>query len=201
MLPVLRPDRVIIIISDLESFNLRKFLDIQFLISARQGIIQETPVVPGFNRTQNCVSSTQRWRSMSRLCMICPMGSMYIMNKRGPKVDPSGTPQMRGAQQEEASPSITDKDLFNRWETNQSRATSLMPTQFFIRLIKTCWSTVSKAELRSRRIKMEYRPVLVGQLDLSSLSAVQGAETRLKIKKKKSIVVHKRNQLSGDLFF
>ncbi len=40
MLLVLGPEGVIITISDLESFNCRKFLDIQFLISARQDMKQ-----------------------------------------------------------------------------------------------------------------------------------------------------------------
>lgn len=38
---------------------------------------------------------------------------------------------------------------------NQITATSMMPTYFFRCLIKTMWSTVSKAEMSSRRIKME----------------------------------------------
>ncbi len=54
MLLVLGSEGVIIIISDLESFNCRKVLDIQFLISVRHDIIQETLVVPGFKGTFTC---------------------------------------------------------------------------------------------------------------------------------------------------
>lgn len=48
---------VIITISDLELFNWRTFFGVQFLLSVRQEIKQETLVVPGFNGTYSCVSS------------------------------------------------------------------------------------------------------------------------------------------------
>lgn len=85
-LRVLGPEGVIIIISDLESFNYRTFLDIQFLISARQDIIQETSVVPGFNVT---------YRLAMEINVMC-MNDLQMVNKRGPTVDPWGTPQKGG---------------------------------------------------------------------------------------------------------
>ncbi len=56
MLLVLGLEGIILTISDLESFNCRKFSDIQFLISARQDMKQETSVVPGFKGTYSCLS-------------------------------------------------------------------------------------------------------------------------------------------------
>lgn len=57
MLLVLRPQGVIIITSDLESFCCRKFSDIQFLISAKQDIAHDASVVPDFMGTFNWTSS------------------------------------------------------------------------------------------------------------------------------------------------
>lgn len=45
MLLVLEPEGVIIVFADLESFNSRKLLDIQFLIPSRQKIINDTLMV------------------------------------------------------------------------------------------------------------------------------------------------------------
>lgn len=39
---------------------------------------------------------------------------MNIVNKRGPNIEPWGTPKKRGSQEDEACPSVTEKNLFNR---------------------------------------------------------------------------------------
>jgi len=40
-----------------------------------------------------------------------PRGSVYKENSNGPKIDPCGTPQVRGAILEENSPNFTEKLL------------------------------------------------------------------------------------------
>lgn len=72
MLVVLGTEGVIIIISNLESWgHCRTFLDIQFLISARQDIEKDTLVVAGFNRT---VVFHPRHPAISPLCVRVGLG-------------------------------------------------------------------------------------------------------------------------------
>lgn len=39
---------------------------------------------------------------------VWPSGSMYMQNNRGPRIEPCGTPQVRQATEEEASPNPTE---------------------------------------------------------------------------------------------
>ena len=93
--------------------------------------------------TVACVASTGLWKSILCQCIIYLRDSMYTVNKRGPREDPSWTPQNRESQKGTASPNTRDQDLLERLEMNHSRAKSLMPTDIFRWLINTLWSTVS----------------------------------------------------------
>ena len=73
---------------------------------------------------------------------------MYIVNKRGPRIAPWGTPQKRGTLEQAASPGLAEKDLGDEpipWRITDANRVFQMAG--------------SEAELRSRRIKMDYRPV------------------------------------------
>ena len=65
--------------------------------------------MPGYSRTYIWV---EQRKSISWLGKICPRDSMYMVNKRGPKIDPCRTPQVREAQGGEASLIPKEKDLF-----------------------------------------------------------------------------------------
>lgn len=48
------------------------------------------------------------------------------------RMEPQGTPQVRGATEEEAIPMNTEKFLFDNYTLNQSKKKlSIMPTHFF----------------------------------------------------------------------
>lgn len=49
-------------------------------------------------------------------------------NNRGPWMDPCGTPQESEALEEEALPLATEKDRLDRYDQNQSSATSEIQT-------------------------------------------------------------------------
>ena len=46
--------------------------------------------------------------------MIDPSGNMYNEKRIGPRIDPCGTPQERGAMEEVRSPTITEKVLLDK---------------------------------------------------------------------------------------
>ena len=123
MLLVPRPGGGIIIISDSESFNCRKLLDICYFISF-QDIIDGTSVGARLHRNIQCISSAWQWKSIMYLCLTSSRGSMYIVNKGGPKIDPCGTPQNQGGHS-----GTTERDLSDGYEMNH-RATSPKPSRF-----------------------------------------------------------------------
>ena len=55
---------------------------------------------------------------------------MYIGNSNGPKTEPCGTPQVRWAVEDKALPVVTENVLWLRYDLNQQRAESEMPTHF-----------------------------------------------------------------------
>jgi len=61
---------------------------------------------------------------VKRLCLaiIDPNGSMYNENKIGPRMEPCGTPQEREAQEEDKSPIIIEKVLFDKYDINHLSA-------------------------------------------------------------------------------
>lgn len=65
-----------------------------------------------------------------------PSGSMFILNNKGPRMEPWGTPR-QGATGKDALPIATEKVLFDTYELNHLRTVS----------------PASKAELKARRIK------------------------------------------------
>lgn len=83
---------------------------------------------------------------------------MYNENKEGAKMEPWGTPQVRGATNETEPPMTTEKVLFVRKDLNQIRALPWMPTYCSRRDSKIPWSTVSNAAARSKSIKMPESP-------------------------------------------
>ena len=70
---------------------------------------------------------------MPYLRMMEPRGSMYSEKRMGPRMDPWGTPQVRGAGEEEAVPISTVKDLLCRYDLNHCNAVSVMPTSWLSR--------------------------------------------------------------------
>ena len=74
-------------------------------------------------------------------------GNMYMANNMGPKMEPWGTPQVMGADKEKEGATL-DTDLV------------------FEAVRRTAWSTISKAELRSRTVRTEGKRLEVKLTDL-----------------------------------
>ena len=77
-----------------------------------------------------------------------PNKSRYRANNMGPRMEPWGTPQLMGADEENWLPVVTEKDLSDRSEANHWRALPWILTWFSRRFRRIAWSIVSKAELR-----------------------------------------------------
>ena len=77
------------------------------------------------------------------------------MKRTGPRTDPCGTPQVRGAEAElcEVIPTVDVWD--ERYEVNHCSETEEMPNQVERRWNRMEWSRVSKAADRSRRQRQE----------------------------------------------
>ena len=64
---------------------------------------------------------------------------MYKENKTGSKMDPCGTPEVRGAEDEERSSIMTEKLLFIKYDLNHCSPAPCRPTRW------TEWSTALNA--------------------------------------------------------
>jgi len=60
----------------------------------------------GFNGKYTCTSSAKQWKGIPCFINIDPGVSIYMENSRGPRTDPWGTPQVRGATEEENCPNL-----------------------------------------------------------------------------------------------
>lgn len=90
--------------------------------------------------------------------MLCflkmdPKGSMYREKSMGPRMEPWGTPQERGATDEEQFPRWTAKLLSVKYDLNHFRAVPVTPTLCSSRDKRIEWLTVLKAEVKSKRTK------------------------------------------------
>ena len=83
---------------------------------------------------------------------------MYNEKRMGPRMEPWGTPQCRGARDEVASPIPMENCLPVRYDLNHSRAVPDMPTECCSRVIRIVWSIVSKAAVRSSSTRIEQYP-------------------------------------------
>ncbi len=79
------------------------------------------------------------------------------MNKRGPNAEPWGTPWCNGDENDLMFFICTNCFLSERYELNHFRAVPVTPVPAK-RSSKTGCDMVSKAALRSRRMRMERRP-------------------------------------------
>ena len=77
------------------------------------------------------------------------------MKRTGPRTEPCGTPQVRGAEAELSGeiPTVDVRD--ERYEVNHCSETEKMPNQVERRWSRMEWSRVSKAAYRSRRQRQE----------------------------------------------
>src|SRR5208282_2038694 len=80
-------------------------------------------------------------------------GVEYMMKRMGPRTEPWGTPQERGSEEERLSRQETEKNLQDRYDWNQGRALSHIPSQEMRRWSRMEWSIVSKAADRSIRVR------------------------------------------------
>ena len=55
-----------------------------------------------------------KWNNRLYFLIIFPSGSIYKLNRIGSRMDPWGTPQDRGAEEEECRPMDTENDLWER---------------------------------------------------------------------------------------
>ncbi len=90
--------------------------------------------------------------------VLSPGGSMWMENKRGPRMDPCGTPQWIGAGGEVNDPIFTEKVLPFKYEANHTKARPWTPTAHWSRFRNILWSTVSNAALRSKSIRIADDP-------------------------------------------
>ena len=82
-------------------------------------------------------------------------GVVYMMNSKGPKTEPCGTPQ-EAENEEDLKPEAATMDVRDRrYERNQDRATSVMPNQVAKRWSRIVWSIVSKAADRSSKHRQD----------------------------------------------
>ena len=82
---------------------------------------------------------------------IFPMGTVYAVNKRGPRTDPWGSPKSACIGSDNTPAMFTW--LFHpfKYEVNHWMAVPLTPKEFTSRWHKMEWSTVSNAALISKR--------------------------------------------------
>ena len=83
---------------------------------------------------------------------------MKIMNKRGPKMDPWGTPKLIGSVHDSIRPNLTNCDLVVKYDLKKLRAFPLIPYLGNFRS-KVPWSTESKALARSKKMAQELEPL------------------------------------------
>ena len=83
---------------------------------------------------------------------------MYKVKRVGPNTEPCGTPHLTLWVADLAPPMATYSVRFVRYEVNQFRAESEMPMVECRRWRRMLWSMVSKAAVRSRRIRSDVEP-------------------------------------------
>lgn len=82
-------------------------------------------------------------------------GGVKSKNRRGPRVEPCGTPEGRGDKDTVQWPRMIWKLLSARQDLNHSNAAPFMSTLSLRREILLLWSTVSKAAVESRSRRTE----------------------------------------------
>ncbi len=110
------------------------------------------------------VSSAYKWKDTPYFKKMEPDGSRYKENNVGARIDPCGTPQERCAAEEVCFPMYTDNFLLLKKTLKHLRTVSCMPKRFSSREIRTVWSTISKAELRSKRTWATAPPLSVASI-------------------------------------
>ncbi len=93
-----------------------------------------------------------------------PNGSKYKENNVGARIEPCGTPQERCAVEEVYFPIQTENFLLVKKDWNQFRTVPWKPKRFSRREIRIEWSTMSNAELRSKRTRATALPLSVASI-------------------------------------
>ncbi len=107
----------------------------------------------------NWVSSAYKWKDTPCFTKMEPNGSRYNENNIGARIDPCWTPQERCAAEKD-----TENFLLVKKDWNQFKTVPWMPTRFSSREIRIVWSTISKAELRSKRTRATALPLSVASI-------------------------------------
>ena len=76
-----------------------------------------------------------------------------MTNNRGPRQLPWGTPKSIPNRSDNTPSTVTLWERFHKYEANQSKTFPDTPNSVRRRLRRIWWSTISKAALRSRRIR------------------------------------------------
>jgi len=83
---------------------------------------------------------------------------MYKENKIGPITEPCGTPQVTGTVVETKLPYFTENALLVRYDFNHFKTVPYIPTNWDYRFMRITWSIVSKAALKSNKIRAAALP-------------------------------------------
>lgn len=84
-----------------------------------------------------------------------------MLNRRGPKMEPWGTPHVILVCSDVKLPIDTKYFLFSKYVLNQFSTVPERPAQFSSRLSNMLWSTVLNAVLRSSKTKTDILPLSV----------------------------------------
>ncbi len=118
----------------------------------------------GLKGRYNWVSSAYKWKDTPYFKKMEPYSSRYKENNVGERIDPCGTPHERCAAEEVCFPMCTENFLLFKKDWNHFRTVSCMPTRFYSQEIRIVWSTISKAELRSKRTRATALPLSVASI-------------------------------------
>ena len=104
------------------------------------------------------VSSANIWWETEWWLITSERGWVYRMKRIGPKTEPWGTPQVRSGGEDFIPFTVTTCVLSCRQERKKERARSRIPKVLSRWVRRMLWSIVSKAALRSRRVRIEIDP-------------------------------------------